>query len=180
MSETKILDPVNFPSDLKKLSDFEPIKLNQNNQADKVYVVGHDSAEAEELGAGNKSMDVKINIATEDSNVAPMIDMQRMSMSLIDNIIDKQDSSATSGFNVPISFVNETSATGGTSASKHLTKIVTLAEEAVGLKIIASANKPNGTDFQLFFRTATSDEIITDNDFTLLAPEANIPTDDNL
>ena len=124
-------------------------------------------------------MDVKINIATEDSNVAPMIDMQRMSMSLIDNIIDKQDSSATSGFNVPISFVNETSATGGTSASKHLTKIVTLAEEAVGLKIIASANKPNGTDFQLFFRTATSDEIITDNDFTLLAPEANIPTDDN-
>jgi len=163
----------------QKLSDFEPIKLNQNNQADKVYVVGHDSAEAEELGAGNKSMDVKINIATEDSNVAPMIDMQRMSMSLIDNIIDKQDSSATSGFNVPISFVNETSATGGTSASKHLTKIVTLAEEAVGLKIIASANKPNGTDFQLFFRTATSDEIITDNDFTLLAPEANIPTDDN-
>ena len=72
----------------QKLSDFEPIKLNQNNQADKVYVVGHDSAEAEELGAGNKSMDVRINIATEDSNVAPMIDMQRMSMSLIDNIID--------------------------------------------------------------------------------------------
>ena len=163
----------------QKQSDFQAVKINQNNTALEPYIVAFDSAETAELGAGNKSFDMRILMDTVDSDVAPMIDLQRASVTLIDNVIDKQDSSSTSGFNVPLSFVNETSASGGSAAAKHLTKIITLENDAVGLKILLSANRPNGTDFQLFFRTGTSDEILSNKSFTLQDPETVLPTDDN-
>ena len=58
-------------------------------------------------------------------------------------------------------------------------KPVTLAEDAVGLKIIASANRPSSADFQFFFRTASGDENIEDQAFTLLTEETSNPSDDN-
>ena len=163
----------------QKQSDFNAIKLNENNVALEPYIIAFDSAETAELGAGVKSFDMRLKMGTTDSNVSPMIDLQRTSVSLVDNIIDKQDSSSTVGFNVPLKFINETSATGGSSGSKHLTRVVTLDTDAVGLKILLSANRPSGTDFQLYFRTGTADETLTEKTFTLQAPETPLPTDEN-
>ena len=164
----------------QKQSEFQTIKFNENNQALEPYIIAFDSAETAELGAGVKSFDMQIKMNSEDSDISPMIDLQRTSISLIDNIIDKQDSSSTSGFNVPLSYVDETAATDGSAAAKHLTKIVTLEDDAVGLKILLTANRPNGTDFQLYFRTATSDEVITDKSFTLQPSETTLPTDESI
>ena len=47
------------------------------------------------------------------------------------------------------------------------------------LKILISANRPSVTDFQVYTRTATSDEIIHDKDFILRSPEQNMPSDEN-
>ena len=105
-------------------------------------MVAHDSAETSELGAGVKSLDFQINIVDADSDIAPMLDLQRTSVGLISNIIDKQASSITSGFNVPLEFLDETSPRGGSSAAKHLTRPIILEEEAVGLKVLISANRP--------------------------------------
>ena len=38
---------------------------------------------------------------------------------------------------------------------------------------------PNACDFQLYFRTATSDELISDKSYTLVTPENTNPKDDN-
>jgi len=163
----------------QKETSFTPISLLKSNEGSRPYVVANAASETSNLGSGVKSLDLQVAMSTGDSDVAPMIDMQRASASLIGYIIDKQDSSATTGFNVPISFVNETSATGGTAAAKHLIKPVTLAEDAVGLKIIASVNRPAAADFQIFFRTAVGDQVITEQSFTLLTEETNNPSDDN-
>ena len=163
----------------QKQTAFQTIKFNENNEALEPYLVAFDSAETAELGAGNKSLDMRVLMRTLDSDISPMVDLQRTSVSLIDNIIDKQDPSSSSGFNIPLSFVNETSASGGSAAAKHSTKPVTLETDAVGLKILLSANKPNGADFQLYFRTSTSDEILSDKSYTLQAPETTLPSDDN-
>ena len=163
----------------QKSSTFEGIRINQNNAASKVYLIAHDSAETAELGAGNKSLDVQLNFSTDDSNVSPMLDLQRTSMSLFSTLIDKQDSAATSGFNVPLNFVNETNAGIGSSAARHLTNIYTLADDAVGIKVLIDANVPETTDFQLFFRTATSDENIFTKSFTLQNPDNILPKDNN-
>ena len=58
-------------------------------------------------------------------------------------------------------------------------KPVTLEQDAVGLKIIATANRPAAADFQFFFRTAAGDQNIEDQSFTLLTEDTNNPSDDN-
>ena len=167
----------------QKQTDYQTIKFNENNQALEPYIIAFDSAETAELEAGEKSFDMRIKMNTEDSDISPMIDLQRTSISLIDNIIDRQYDSSTSSpgsFNAPLSFINETSPEGGSAAAKHLTKIVTLEDDAVGLKIMLTANRPNGTDFELYYRTATADEVITDKNYTLQAAETTLPTDESI
>ncbi len=166
----------------QKTSDYQAIRFNENNAALEPYLIAFDSAETAELGAGVKSLDYKITMRTLDSDVAPMLDLQRASMSLVDNIIDRQYDSSTSSpgsFNAPLTFLSETAATGGSAAAKHITKVVTLEDDAVGLKILLTANRPNGTDFEVYYRTGTADEVITEKSYTLQAPETTLPTDEN-
>ena len=166
----------------QKLSDFQVVKINENNEALDPFLVAFDSAEVNGLDAGEKSLDFKINMTTQDSNVSPMIDLQRASVSLIDNVIDFQADSTTDvpgQFNSPIKFTNETSPNGGSAAAKHITRAITLENDAVGLNVLLSANKPNGTDFELYFRTATADEVISEKSYTLKAPETSLPVDEN-
>ena len=118
-------------------------------------------------------------LSSNDSDGLPMLDLQRCSVNLISNVIDKQASSATNGFNVPLNFVDETSNTGGSAAAKHLTKAITLEEEAVGLKVIITAFRPDTADFELYFRSCGEDESIRDQNYTLIQQEAFIPSDDN-
>ena len=158
----------------QKSSVFETITLNQNNRTNSLKLVAHDSAETSELGAGVKSLDMELALSGESAS-APMIDLQRSSVNLISNIIDKQDSASTSGFNVPLQFVPETTRIGGSSPSKHLTKIITLPEESVGMKVILTASRPEQTDFELYFRSANDNEQISIKDFTLISQEAFVP-----
>tara|TARA_Y100001972_G_scaffold19186_1_gene22003 strand:- start:127 stop:1710 length:1584 start_codon:yes stop_codon:yes gene_type:complete len=163
----------------QKSPTFKSLKILENSRLTTQQIVAHDSAETSELGAGVKSIDMNIQMVGIDSNVAPMVDLQRSSLALINNVIDKQASTPTSGFNVPLAFVNETSKTGGSAASKHLTRIINLENESVGLKVFITANRPSEADFQVFVRTAGDDEIISEKDFILLSQENTIPSDEN-
>lgn len=158
---------------------FNFMTLNKNNISNRINVIANDASENAELGTGVKSIDMTINMQTADSNVSPMIDAQRVSMTGIAYDIDKQDSTATSGFNVPLNFVNETSPTGGSSASKHITSPVTLAQDAVGIKILLTANRPSATDFQVYYKIAASDEILNDINWVLVSEQTNNPSDEN-
>ena len=147
-------------------------------QGDRPYVVANTGSETDELGSGVKSLNVAINLNSSDTSVSPMIDMQRASASLINNIIDRPATVATSGFNSQLNFVAETGASGGSSASKHIMSPVELEQDAVGLKITLSANRPSTSDFQVYYRTASDDEIISEQDYNLLVEETNNPSDE--
>ena len=165
----------------QKDPNFRSIKLLTNELFDNLRMVANDSAEINQIepsGTQTKSLDIEIAMA-HDSNVAPMIDLQRSSVALISNVIDKQASSVTTGFNVPLNFVSETSPTAGSSASKHLSKQIALKEEAVGLKIIIDANRPSATDFEVYVRTCEIDESLTEKDFILVPSETTLPSDEN-
>jgi hypothetical protein len=163
----------------QKDTNYSAIKMHTNNQGEHPYLVANANSETTELGAGIKSLDIALNIATNDSNVSPMIDMQRVSATLINNIIDRDASVATSGFNASLNYVAETSPTGSSGAARHISTPVELEQDAVGLKIILSANRPSTTDFQVYFRTAGGDEILSDQNWTLLVEETNNPSDEN-
>jgi hypothetical protein len=129
------------------------------------------------LGANVRSSTFKIDFATASSLVSPVVDIQRTSVSTIHNRIDKQVASGTGG-NIPLSFVAETNARGGSSLAKHLTKPVTLAEKARGLKIMLSANKPSSCSFDVYYRTNNAGRLL-DQEYVLIEPEASMPSDDN-
>ncbi len=135
--------------------------------------------ETASLGSGVKSVEYKVNMNTTRANVSPVIDVQRASITTARNQIDKQASGAATGFNVPINFVAETNAFGGSSLAKHMTTVTNLSEPAVGLKIILAAIRPTNSDFELYFRTAIDGEDIFSKDFTLQAAENTQAPDPN-
>jgi hypothetical protein len=85
---------------------------------------------------------------------------------LFNNIIDNQDSVATSGFNVPLNFLDETLPSGGSSASKHITVPVTLVQDAVGLNVIFSANRPSTANIIVYYRTGLEGSILSEQTWT--------------
>jgi len=143
-----------------------------------IYTEVEETAELVNAGLG-KSSTIQCTMTTTDSRVSPVIDMQRASMVLVGNQIDKQDSAATTGFNVPIRFVPETNPFLGSSLAKHITSPTELTEEAVGLKILLAANKPPGSDFQVYYHVADESENIRRKNWILVEPEQNLPADNN-
>ncbi len=162
----------------QKDPDFQAIRLLDHTTLPRLNLVAHDSAETSELGAGVKSLEMEIKLF-QDSDIGGMVDMQRSSVGLFHNVIDKQASSITDGFNVPLDFVDETSPTGGSAASKHLSRVFVLEEEAVGVKILIDANRPSTADFQVYVRTCDIDDNIKEQSFVLVPSETIIPSDDN-
>lgn len=160
-----------------KPGTFTDITLNEFNTLNSPKVILSDSNEAGRLG-GSNSFDLKLTLSTTDTKVSPIIDMQRASFTGFENIIDKQDATGTAG-NAPLSFVDETSSIGGTHAAKHIATPVELASAAVGLKVILSANRPTEANFQVFHRTATADEVLTDKAFVEVLREEDLPPDDD-
>lgn len=151
---------------MQKDATFSNIFVGETNYFDNPKQIANRASEVASL-SGGRSVDLQVSMTSGFSTVSPALDLQRASLSTIHNIIDKQDSAATSGFNVPIIFSPETSAFGGSSISKHITKIVTLAETAVGIKVYIAANRPKESDFQLFYRIAASDQLLDGKDFIL-------------
>ena len=170
----------NDQSAFQKQSTYNAININQNNVGLAPYIVANTASETSNLGSGVKSLDVGVKMGTGDTNVTPMIDMQRATASLINYCIDRPASVATTGFNTQFNFVDETSASGGSAATKHITKPVTLEQDAVGLKIILSANRPSAADFQVYYRTAAGDEILNEQNYVLLDEETSNPSDENV
>jgi len=163
----------------QKSSDFLDIKLNQNNERNVLTLVANETSETAELGSGVKSFEMVINLTTPEDTVAPMLDLQRSSVSLINNVIDKQASVATTGFNVPLNYVAEEGERFGSHAAKHLTEVISLQTDSVGLRVYLEANVPTPCDFQLYYRTATSDEIISEKNWVATTQENTLPKDDN-
>jgi hypothetical protein len=157
----------------QKSTDFTNIKLNQNNERRILSLVANETSETAELGSGVKSFEININLTAPENTVAPMLDLQRASASLINSIIDRQTDSADA-----LNFVSETSRFGS-HAAKHLTRIINLESDSVGLRVYLEANVPTTCDFELYYRTATGDENINEKNYAIATQENTLPKDDN-
>ena len=118
-------------------------------------------------------------MTTTDSRVSPVIDMQRAGLTLVGNLIDKQDSAATNGFNVPISWVDERHPFAGTHLAKHVTIPVTLEQDAIGLKIILAANRHPSTDFDVYYKTTDAESGLLNSSWVPAYSDNTMPTDTN-
>ena len=172
-------DEPRYSTDSTYIND---ISIGEENYFNAPRIVASPVSEADtnNFAAGTRSVEFKIDLSTIRADVSPIIDAQRSSLTTIHNNIDNQvASSATVGQeNVPINYVAETNAFGGSALAKHMTSVQSLEEPAVGLKVIVAALRPNGADFDLYFRTAQDGENILDIDWTLQSREQTVAPDD--
>ena len=169
-NETRFQKDASFSTDLV---------LNTDNTFTAPRLIATSANETTELGAGEKSVTIRANMNTTRADVSPVVDTQRTALTTAHNRIDNQVSTgATAGVsNVPLLYVAETQPFGGSALSKHITRPITLLEDAINLKILLSALKPNGASFDVYFRTATEGQDITQQSYTLANIESPVAAD---
>ena len=161
-----------------KASSYSGITLNEVNFNSEPHVILNDSNVGVHSGVSGASFDLRLQLATTDTKVSPVIDLQRVTIQGQENIIDEQDAASTTGKNIPITFVAETDATRGSSAAKHITRTVVLEEPAVGIKILFAANRPAAANFRVFFKTGVADDDLNDFAYTEIAESTSNPADE--
>ena len=162
-----------------KEATYTPTMLKEDNYLEAPQVIAYRDVEIASL-SGARSASLRVNMSTTSSNVSPVVDMQRSSLILVNNLIDKQSTDRSAvGFNVPLSYKAETDPTDGTHVAKHVTVPVTLSDAAVGLQVILGANRPSVADFQVYYRTATTGQNIRLLPWFLTSVDATIPSDED-
>ena len=124
---------------------------------------------ASDANSTTKTFNLRCVFSTASDNISPVIDMNRASLYTIQNrVIDN-----TVG--------DELSATGGNQLARYITKKVDLSEEADVINIYLSANRPAGSNIDVYYKTlaAGSDVDFNSLDWTLINPANIIPTSDD-
>ena len=171
-------------SQYNKDNAFTRLALRENNFYQVPKMIANPRIELAELGANVKSATIEVGMSTLSDKVSPMLDMQRASIWLIHNNIDRQDSANSYDVinnlaNLPLNYQDETAAISGTHLSKHIVKPVTLENSAVGIKVLIGANKPSVTEFDLYYKAVGVDDNFEDYNWTLALPEETLPSDEN-
>lgn len=119
-----------------------------------------------QLTAG--SVEITATMTSTNEALSPVIDMNRLSLHTIQNIIGKSSS------------VDETDARGGTELCRYITRKVELAEEADSFTVFFDANKPGAGDIKLFYRILEGGDAadINDKDFIEATPTDPIPVNE--
>ena len=177
-TETRFSKDASFTND---------IRIGAENFFDAPRLIANDSDEDDELGVlsghGNKSVELQATMNTIRADVSPVIDTQRCSLTTIHNRIDNQDSDGTGGarttggFVAPLFYVAEKEPQGGSSISKHITRPITLLEDAINLKIIFDSLRPAEASFEVYFRTANEGVNIHEQPYTLALQESPVGAD---
>ena len=158
---------------------FSPLFNKTNNVFGSPRLLATPRNELSAFGAGTKSVTTQVTMGTTSSFVSPVVDMQRCSLALVSNLIDQQSATTATGFNVPLNFVSETDPFAGSSLAKHITQPVSLADQAVGLKILLAANRPSVSNFDVYYRTNNNDSDLLFSPWVLVPAGSAIPSDEN-
>jgi len=143
------------------------------------------AARAQEVGklSGNASTVITVNMATNNPNVAPYFNVNNGKLDTVSYFIDHQQDSAAAGgtrtdrnYITTIPYVPETSANGGTNASKHISIPYTLSNSSTSIVALVDAVRPTGADFDVWFRTSLSSSGVRliDQDWTAFTKDIKV------
>lgn len=178
-------DDVSISGKGNRDASFAPVRMRENNYRENPGIIfdSNNSSLLRESGAviaanngPSYSMLYKVDLQTMANNVAPYVDLERTHVSLISNLIDNQDSATSNGgFNVPITFVNETQPFGGSSLSKHITKVISLIDAASEIRVYLGADRPTSSSIDFYYRIGDAEENVNLKNWTLLEPTSEPP-----
>jgi hypothetical protein len=111
--------------------------------------------ETNELSS-KKSLQLLLTLTTDNPMISPVIDVGRMSMVAVANRLNEVTSS--SDVYPTTDYVPSTSREGDHNAAIYITKQVTLANVAEGLKVIFAAHRPSTADIKVLYKILRIDE----------------------
>lgn len=113
---------------------FTPISLEENNYFSSPRIIASKVNESEKLGeiAGNKSMQLRLNLSTSDDRLSPVIDLDRVGMICISNRVNNVIADFTTDSRV-------STLKDDPSAFMYATNPIQLEIPATSVKIIVSA-----------------------------------------
>ena len=131
---------------------YSPIRLNDSNYFTSPRMVASKVNEDSKLTAlpGSKSLNMQCDFSTNDTNVSPVIDIDRVSAILTTNRIDDDVTNFATDSRVKIAGQDPNSAT-------YVTKNVGLAVPATGLKVMFSASRASTADIRVAYSVFRSD-----------------------
>ena len=134
--------------------------------------------ESNELSS-TKSMFLDLTLASDDQNISPIIDTDRMSSILVANRINNIDSSSdvfpTTDYNAM------TEPDGDQNVAIYITKRVTLENPATSIKVFFAGHKRNTAEFKVLFKILRSDQSDDMDDLGYVffnddgSPDATVP-----
>ncbi len=131
------------------------IPLNENFDMTVSSMVASSINETNEI-AGSKSLEMPITFTSQNSNVSPVIDLDRRSFIAVANRVNNIDSS--SDVFPTTDFVASTEPDGDQNSAIYLTKAITLEQSATAIRVVFSAHKQNTAEIKVLFKTLkTSD-----------------------
>jgi hypothetical protein len=126
--------------------------LNENFDLDTTRIVCSTINETNEL-AGAKSLFIPLVLTTNNSNLSPIIDLDRASMIAVGNSLNSIDSSS----DVYANYNASTEPVGDNNAAIYITKKVALENPATALKVFFAGNVLNTAEVELLFKILRSD-----------------------
>ena len=125
---------------------------------------------------------IRGDIVSNTSYLSPVIDLDRVSVFAICNMIDWPSSvnAANDSRNYVVNYVEETSPTGGSVQSKYITRVVSLEDSANQINVIIDINRPTGTDVELYYKVSPSaDDSFDELPWVLQNPDVPVGYNDD-
>ena len=155
-------------------TSFSPIIVNKN-----VNMLSPGVVASEDNEQSGKTFFLRGTLTSSQTNLSPVIDLERASIFAVSNRVDNPVGTATPGYNLVDDFYAETDPVLGSSKAKYLTKNVKLADAADGVRIFMDVNRPSSTNVEVYYRVSDNEETIDSLNWILATPEEPIPFDDS-
>ena len=131
---------------------FEEIELNRSNNLTSTRIVASRVNETSKLTSlpGNKSFTLAIDLFTSDTNVSPVIDLERVNMILTTNRIDKPITNFST--NRSIKQIGQ-----DPHAAIYVSNTISLQNPSTSLKVLFGAYRHSSADIRVMYKTYRDD-----------------------
>ena len=129
------------------------VELNENFDFNTTRMIASSYNETNEM-SGAKSMNMDITMSTTQANLSPVIDLDRMSIVAVGNIVDKITSS--SDVYPTTDYKASTEPEGDNHSAIYITKKIALQNPATALKVLLNGNIQAESDIKVLFKVLPS------------------------
>ena len=154
--------------------EYEPVQLGVENKLSSTRIVCSNVNETTYLGfmPNNKSLILKVDLNTTNSNLSPMIFWKNSSTELISSRINSPVSNYITDNRVN-SLINDP------HAAIYVSNTVNLTNPATSLKVIVSAYRHSSSDFRVLYSLIRPDSSEIEQSFELFPGYDNLTVDNN-